>query len=45
VEELRMHLAWRWFTGQGLDQEITHHSTLSKNRMDGSGIEAVRAVV
>ena len=32
VEELRMHLAWRWFTGLGFDQEIPHHSTFSKNR-------------
>jgi hypothetical protein len=32
VEELRMHLAWRWFTGIGFDQEIPHHSTFSKNR-------------
>ena len=32
VEELRMHLAWRWFTGRGFDQEIPHHSTFSKNR-------------
>jgi hypothetical protein len=32
VEELRMHLAWRWFTGLGSDQEIPHHSTFSKNR-------------
>ena len=24
VEELRMHLAWRWFTGLGFDQEIPH---------------------
>jgi transposase len=32
VEELRMHLAWRWFTGLGLDQEIPNHSTFSKNR-------------
>ena len=32
VEELRMHLAWRWFTGFGFDQEIPHHSTFSKNR-------------
>jgi transposase len=31
-EELRMHLAWRWFTGLGFDQEIPHHSTFSKNR-------------
>ena len=32
VEELRMHLAWRWFTGLGSDQEMLHHSTFSKNR-------------
>jgi transposase-like protein DUF772 len=32
VEELRMHLAWRWFTGLGFDQEIPHHSMFSKNR-------------
>ena len=22
-----MHLAWRWFTGLGFDQEIPHHSS------------------
>jgi hypothetical protein len=32
VEELRVHLALRWFTGLGFDQDIPHHSTLSKNR-------------
>jgi len=32
VEELRMHLAWCWFTGLSFDQEIPHHSTFSKNR-------------
>src|SRR2546425_6223060 len=32
VEELRMHLAWRWFTGLGFDQELPHDSTFSKNR-------------
>src|ERR1035438_5314576 len=32
IEELRMHLAWRWFTGLGFDQEIPHHSTFSENR-------------
>src|SRR5438874_1646175 len=32
VEELRMHLAWRWFTGLGFDQEIPHHSTFSETR-------------
>jgi transposase len=31
VEELRMHLAWRWFTGLGFDEEVPHHSTFSKN--------------
>jgi len=32
VEELRTHLAWRWFTGLSFDQAIPHHSTFSKNR-------------
>src|SRR5205085_5085536 len=32
LEELRMHLAWRWFTGLGFEQEIPHHSMFSKNR-------------
>src|SRR5215470_5741984 len=32
MEELRMHLVWRWFTGLGFDEEIPHHSTFSKNR-------------
>src|SRR5438034_9912103 len=32
LEELRMHMAWRWFTGLGFEQEIPHHSTFSKNR-------------
>ena len=32
LEELRMHLVWRLFTGLGFDQEIPHHSTFSKNR-------------
>src|SRR6201997_3536939 len=32
VQELRMHLAWRWFTGLGFDREIPDHSTFSKNR-------------
>src|ERR1700748_578812 len=31
VEELRMTLAWRWFTGLGFDEEVPHHSTFSKN--------------
>jgi len=32
LEELRMHLAWRWFTGLGFEQEVPHHSTFSKHR-------------
>src|SRR5499427_9327694 len=36
VEELRMHLAWRWFTGLGFDQEIPHHSTFPRIGMDDS---------
>jgi transposase len=34
LDELRMHVAWRWFTGLSLDQEIPHYSTFSKNHMD-----------
>ena len=32
LEEVRMHLAYRWFTRLGLDQEVPDHSTFSKNR-------------
>jgi transposase len=32
VEELRMHLAWRWLIGLGFDEDVPHHSTSSKNR-------------
>ncbi len=32
LEEVRMHLAYRWFTRLDLDQEIPDHSTFSKNR-------------
>jgi transposase len=32
VEEIRMHLAYRWFTRLGLEQEGPDHSTFSKNR-------------
>jgi transposase len=42
MEELRMHLAWRWFTGLSFDQEIPHHSTFSKNRHIGSLPPAAR---
>jgi hypothetical protein len=30
VEELRMHLAWRWFTGLRFDEELPHHSTFRR---------------
>jgi transposase len=32
MDEVRMHLAYRWFTRLGFDQEIPDHSTFSKNR-------------
>src|SRR5215813_1299727 len=32
LEEVRMNLAFRWFTRLDLDQEIPNHSTFSKNR-------------
>ena len=32
IEEVRMHLAYRWFTRLDFDQEIPDHSTFSKNR-------------
>src|ERR1700674_869839 len=32
AEEVRMHLAYRWFTGLGLDHDVPDHSTFSKNR-------------
>ena len=32
IDEVRMHLAYRWFTGLGFDHEIPDHSTFSKNR-------------
>lgn len=32
LEEVRMHLAYRWFARLGFEQEIPDHSTFSKNR-------------
>jgi transposase len=32
MEEVRMHLGYRWFSGLGLEQEVPDHSTFSKNR-------------
>ncbi len=32
IDEVRMHLAYRWFTRLSFDQEIPDHSTFSKNR-------------
>jgi hypothetical protein len=30
IEEVRMHLAYRWFTRLGFEQEIPDHSTFTK---------------
>ena len=35
VEKLRMHLAWRWFTGLGFDQEIPITPRSRKTGTDG----------
>src|ERR1700676_5752018 len=32
IEEVRMHLAYRWFSRLGFEKEIPDHSTFSKNR-------------
>jgi transposase len=32
LEDVRMHLGYRWFVGLGLDDDLPDHSTLSKNR-------------
>src|SRR5271165_6665386 len=32
VDEVRMHLAYRWFARLGFEQQIPDHSTFSKNR-------------
>lgn len=32
MEEVRMHLAYRWFSRLGSEREIPDHSTFSKNR-------------
>jgi transposase len=32
MDEVRMHLGYRWFTRLGFEQEIPDHSTFSKNR-------------
>jgi Transposase domain (DUF772) len=32
MDAVRVHLAYRWFTRLGFDQEIPEHSTFSKNR-------------
>jgi transposase len=46
IEELRMHLAWRWFTGLTFDQEVPHHSTFSKNRpWPLPGIEDISGII
>jgi len=38
AEELRMHLAWRWFAGLGFDQEVPHHSTFPRIATGASSV-------
>src|SRR5258706_13286440 len=33
-EEVRLHLAYRWFCRRDLDDAIPHHSTFSENRLN-----------
>ena len=33
-EEVRLHLAYRWFCKLDLDDKVPHHSTFSINRLD-----------
>jgi transposase len=35
VEELRVHLAWRWFTGLGFDPSIKRSRITSRSRKTG----------
>src|SRR5215471_12195534 len=42
LEEVRMHLAYRWFTRLGFEQEIPDHSTFSKNRHGGNAPSSSR---
>ena len=42
-EEVRMHLAYRWFTRLDFEQEIPDHATFSKNRHGARVPSRVRA--
>jgi transposase len=33
-EEVRLHLAYRWFCRLDLDEKVPHHSTFSENRLN-----------
>jgi transposase len=33
-EEVKLHLAYRWFCKLGLDDKVPHHSTFSENRLN-----------
>jgi transposase len=33
ISEVRSNMAYRWFLGIGLSEDVIHHSTLSHNRM------------
>ena len=41
LDEVRMHLAYRWFTRLSFDQEIPDHSTFSKNRHGRFGLSGI----
>jgi len=46
VEELRMHLAWRWFTGLGFDQgDSAPLHVLQEPARTVPGVETVRTTV
>jgi transposase len=33
-EEVKLHLAYRWFSQLDLDDKVPHHSTFSENRLN-----------
>jgi len=40
-----MHLAWRWFTDLGFDQEIPHHLAELRKEEIGRGIPGAKDVL
>ena len=33
IKEIQVNVAYRWFLGMGLTEDVIHHSTLSQNRI------------